>query len=272
LADFDKLTAALERLAIEDPTFRVKVDPETGQTIISGMGELYLDIIVDRLLREFKVSANVGEPQVAYRETIQNEATSEGKYAKQTGGKSQYGHVVLRLGPLSRGSGLVFEDKSGGVISKEFMPSVAQGVKEAMENGVLMGYPVIDVKATMVGGSESDTDSSELAFKVAASMAFKTAMREANPVLLEPVMDVEVVLPEEFVGAVTGDLNSRRGRIIGSGQRGQGQVIKAKVPLAKMFGYATELRSSTQGRATYTMQFSHYEPISKAARDALMSR
>ncbi len=261
-ADQDRLGMALARLAQEDPSFKVKVDDETGETIISGMGELHLEIIVDRLRREFGVEANVGKPQVAYRETIRRKARAEGRYVKQTGGRGQYGVVFLELEPLEPGSGFVFEDKIvGGAIPKEYIPAVEKGVREAAETGVLAGYPMVDLKVTLYDGSYHEVDSSEMAFKIAASMAFKEGVHEARPVLLEPIMKVEVVVPEEYMGEVIGDLNSRRGRIQGIDERKSAKVITALVPLAEMFGYATTLRSLTQGRGTYTMQFSHYEEV-----------
>lgn len=263
-ADQEKMGISLQKLSEEDPTFKTHIDNETGQTIISGMGELHLEIIVDRLLREFKVSANVGKPQVAYKETIRKKVKTEGKFVRQSGGRGQYGHVVMELEPLTPGEGFKFENKIvGGTIPKEYIPAVEAGIKEAMENGTLAGYPVIDVKATLFDGSYHEVDSSEMAFKIAASIAFKEGMKKANPVLLEPVMKVEVVVPEEFMGDVMGDINSRRGRIEGIEPRAGAQVIRAYVPLAEMFGYATDLRSKTQGRGTYTMQFSHYEEIPK---------
>ncbi len=261
-ADQDKLGNALSKLAQEDPSFRVRFDEETGQTLISGMGELHLEIIVDRLRREFKVDANVGKPQVAYKETIRKPAKAEGKYIKQTGGRGQYGHVVLEIEPMEPGSGFVFEDHIvGGVIPKEFIPSVEKGVREAMETGILAGYPMVDVKVKLVDGSYHEVDSSDLAFKIAASMAFKEAASKAKPVLLEPIMKVEVIVPEEYMGEVIGDLNARRGKIQSIGERKNAKVIDALVPLAEMFGYATTLRSLTQGRGTFTMQFSHYEEV-----------
>ncbi|MDI3548850.1 MAG: elongation factor [Halanaerobiales bacterium] len=261
-ADQDKLGMALQRLAEEDPTFKVKTDEETGQTIIQGMGELHLEIIVDRLLREFKVDANIGRPQVAYRETITKKVTGvEGKFIRQTGGRGQYGHVVIDLEPLEQGEGFIFENNIvGGVIPREYIPAVEAGIIEAMENGVLAGYPVVDVKVSLNDGSYHDVDSSEMAFKIAGSIGFKEAAKRAKPVILEPIMKVEVVVPEEYMGDVIGDLNGRRGKIQGMEPRATAQVVKAFVPLAEMFGYATDLRSKTQGRATYTMQFSHYEP------------
>lgn len=261
-ADQDKLGVALQRLAEEDPTFQVHTDEETGQTIIRGMGELHLEVIVDRLLREFKVEANVGKPQVAYRETIREAVRQEGKFIRQSGGRGQYGHVVLYVEPNEPGAGFEFESKIvGGVVPREYIPAIEAGVQEAMLNGVLAGYPVVDVKVTLEDGSYHEVDSSEQAFKIAASIGFKDAMRKAKPVLLEPVMKVEVVTPEDFMGDVMGDLNSRRGRIEGMDPRGTAQVIRAMVPLASMFGYATDLRSATQGRAVYSMHFSHYEEV-----------
>lgn len=260
----EKLSVALQRLAEEDPTFRTYVDQETGQTIIAGMGELHLEIIVDRLVREFKVEANVGKPQVAYRETIKKAVKAEGRFIRQTGGRGQYGHVWLEVEPLEPGKGFEFVNKIvGGVIPKEYIPAVESGVREAMESGVLAGYPVIDVRVTVFDGSYHEVDSSEMAFKIAASMAFKEAMQKADPVLLEPIMKVEVTVPEEYMGDVIGDISSRRGRIEGTELRGNTQVIKAYVPLAEMFGYATDLRSKTQGRGNYVMQMSHYEEVPK---------
>ncbi len=263
-ADQEKLSIALGKLAQEDPSFKVSFDEETGQTIISGMGELHLDIIVDRLLREFKVGANVGKPQVAYRETIRQKVTAEGKFVRQSGGRGQYGHVNVEVEPLDLSGGFEFVNKIvGGVIPREYIPAVGKGVKEALENGVLAGYPVVDVRVTLYDGSYHEVDSSEMAFKIAGSMAFKNAAKKAKPVLLEPVMSIEVVTPEEYMGDVIGDLNSRRGRIQTMNQRANARVITAQVPLSSMFGYATDLRSKTQGRATYTMQFSHYEEVPK---------
>ncbi len=261
-ADQEKLSIALQKLAKEDPSFRVSTDHETGQTIISGMGELHLEIIVDRLKREFNVDVNVGRPQVAYRETIRKEVTQEGKFIKQTGGRGQYGHVWLKIEPLEPGKGFEFHETiKGGVVPKEYIPAVEAGVREAMETGVVAGYPMVDIKVTLFDGSYHEVDSSEMAFKIAGSMAFKEGAKKANPVLLEPVMEVEVTTPEEFMGDVIGDLNKRRGRVQGMEARGNAQVIKAMVPLAEMFGYATDLRSMTQGRATYIMRFSHYEEV-----------
>ncbi len=261
-ADSDKLSAALAKLAEEDPSFRVRFDPETGQTLIAGMGELHLEIITDRLVREFKVEAHVGRPQVAYRETIRQPARGEGRFIRQTGGRGQYGHAVVEIEPLPRGAGFEFVDRiTGGVIPKEFIKPVEEGVREAMETGVLAGYPVVDVRVTLVDGSYHEVDSSELAFKIAGSLAFKDAAQKAKPVLLEPVMKVEVTTPEAYMGDVLADLNARRGRIQAMEQRQGLRVITALVPLAEMFGYATDLRSRTQGRAVYTMEFSHYEEV-----------
>jgi elongation factor G len=261
--DQDKLGSGLQRLSEEDPTFQVRTDEETGQTIISGMGELHLEIIVDRLMREFSVDANVGRPQVAYRETVgQPVQKIEGKFVRQTGGRGQYGHAVIDLEPAEPGEGYEFIDKIvGGKIPREYISSVDLGIQEAMESGVLAGYPVVDIRITLVDGSFHDVDSSEMAFKIAGSMAFKNAMQRAKPKLLEPVMAVEVVTPDDYLGDVMGDLNSRRGRVEGLEPRGNAQAIRAKVPLATMFGYATDLRSTTQGRATFTMQFDRYEEV-----------
>ena len=272
-ADQDKLATALGRLAEEDPTFRVRTDDETGQTVISGMGELHLEIIVDRLIREFGVQASVGKPQVAYRETVRRAVQKvEGRFVRQTGGRGQYGHAVISLEPTEPGNGYEFVNEIvGGVIPREYIPSVDQGIQQAMESGVLAGYPVVDVKATLTYGSYHDVDSSEMAFKIAGSMAFKNAMQKANPVLLEPVFAVEVVTPEEYMGDVIGDLNSRRGRIEGMEPRGNAQVVTARVPLSEMFGYATAMRSMTQGRATYSMQFARYEEVPKSLAEAIMA-
>ncbi len=273
-ADQDKLSVALGKLASEDPSFRVRVDEETGQTVISGMGELHLEIIVDRLKREFKVEANIGNPQVAYRETFRKSVKTEGKYIKQSGGKGNYGHCWLEMTPLEAGSGFEFENKIvGGAIPKEYIPAIEKGVAEAMENGIVAGYPVVDFKVTVFDGSFHEVDSNEMAFKIAASMAFKDGMKQASPVLLEPIMKVEVVTPDEYMGDVMGDLNSRRGRIEGMNVQGNAQVINAMVPLKQMFGYSTELRSITQGRATYTMQFDHYEEVpANIAEEIIKSR
>lgn len=271
-ADQDKMATALSRLAEEDPTFRFYTDEETGQTIIAGMGELHLEIIVDRLQREFKVEANVGKPQVAYKETFTKSAKCEGKFIRQTGGRGQYGHVWIEFEPLPRGSGFVFENKIvGGVVPKEYVPAVQAGLEEAMQNGVLAGYPIIDIKATLFDGSYHEVDSSEMAFKIAASQALKAAKDKCEPVLLEPVMKVEVVVPEEYMGDVIGDINARRGRVEGMEPRGNAQVIRAMVPLAEMFGYATALRSKTQGRGTYTMIFDHYEEVPKNIADQIIN-
>ena len=269
-----KLEMALLKLAEEDPTFKVSTNPETGQTIIAGMGELHLEIIVDRLLREFKVEANVGKPQVAYRETAGKAVQNvEGKFVRQTGGHGQYGHCVINMEPLPAGSGYVFENKIvGGVIPKEFIPSVDKGIQEALGNGVIAGFPTEDIKVELIDGSYHEVDSSEAAFKVAGSMAIKEALRRSNPVLLEPVMSVEVVTPEQYMGDVMGNLSSRRGKIEGMEDRKNAKVINAKVPLGEMFGYATDLRSATQGRATYTMQFSAYEPVPKNIADEVSSK
>ncbi|MFN8979179.1 MAG: elongation factor G [Gemmatimonadaceae bacterium] len=273
-ADQDKLAIALQKLAEEDPTFRVRSDAETGQTIIAGMGELHLEIIVDRMMREFKVDANVGRPQVAYRETIRKRVEKiEGKFVRQSGGKGQYGHVVINMEPSEQGQGYVFEDKIvGGVIPREYIGPVEQGIKEALETGVLAGYPVVDIKVQLTFGSYHDVDSSEMAFKIAGSMAFKEAARQASPCLLEPVMKVEVVSPEAYMGDVLGDLSSRRGKIGGMTQRGEAQVISATVPLAEMFGYSTKLRSMSQGRAVYSMEFSHYEEVPKSKAEEIISK
>jgi elongation factor G len=273
-ADQDKLAIALQKLAEEDPTFRVRSDAETGQTIIAGMGELHLEIIVDRMMREFKVDANVGRPQVAYRETIKKRVEKvEGKFVRQSGGKGQYGHVVINMEPSEQGQGFVFEDKIvGGVIPREYIGPVEQGIKEALENGVLAGYPVVDVKVQLTFGSYHEVDSSEMAFKIAGSMAFKEAAKAASPCLLEPVMKVEVVSPEAYMGDVLGDLSSRRGKIGGMTQRGEAQVISATVPLAEMFGYSTRLRSMSQGRAVYSMEFSHYEEVPKSKAEEIISK
>jgi elongation factor G len=261
-ADQEKLGTALMKLSEEDPTFRVKTDQETGQTIIAGMGELHLEIIVDRLKREFKVEANVGKPQVAYRETISKTADVESKYIKQTGGRGQYGHCCLRVFPNEPGKGYEFVNAIvGGVIPREYVPAIDKGIQEAMQSGVMAGFPVVDIKVEVYDGSYHDVDSNEMAFKIAGSMGFKDACKKASPVLLEPIMDVEVVTPEDYMGDVVGDLNRRRGRIQSMDQRGNARVVRAEVPLSEMFGYATDLRSSTQGRAAYTMQFKHYEQV-----------
>jgi elongation factor G len=275
-ADQEKMGLALKKLAEEDPTFRVRTDEETSQTIISGMGELHLDIIVDRMKREFKVEANIGQPQVAYRETIKKEAQAEGKYIRQSGGHGQYGHCWIKVEPQEAGKGFEFVDEiKGGVIPQEFIPAVQKGIKDAMDNGVLAGYPMVDIKATLYDGSFHDVDSSEASFRIAASMAFKEATKRANPVILEPIMKVIVSTPEQFMGDVVGDLNSKRGMISEMNDRGEGNAqikeINAEVPLSKMFGYATQLRSMTQGRANYTMEFSHYAEVPKNVAEEIIS-
>jgi elongation factor G len=273
-ADQDKLAIALHKLSEEDPTFRVHTDAETSQTIISGMGELHLEIIVDRMMREFKVDANVGRPQVAYRETIKKRVEKvEGKFIRQSGGKGQYGHCVINMQPSEPGQGFVFEDKIvGGVIPREYIGPIEQGIKEALENGVLAGYPMVDVKVELVYGSYHDVDSSEMAFKIAGSMAFKEAAKKAHPIILEPMMNVEVVVPEAYMGDVLGDLSSRRGKIGGMTQRGEAQVIASTVPLSEMFGYSTKLRSMSQGRAVYSMEFAHYEEVPKSKAEEIISK
>ncbi len=272
-ADEEKLGLSLARLALEDPTFKVNVDQETNQTLIHGMGELHLEIIVDRLLREFKVEANVGKPQVAYRETVRQKAEAQGRFVRQTGGRGQYGDVWFEIEPAEAGTGVVFENKlKGPAIPREYVPAVEKGVKEAAETGVLAGYPVVDIKVALTDGSYHEVDSSEMAFKIAASMGFKEGCRKAKPVLLEPVMDVEVVCPSEYQGAVVGDLNSRRGKIIAMEARAGAQVIRANVPLGQMFGYATDVRSMTQGRATYTMQFARYEEVPRPIAEEIIAK
>jgi elongation factor G len=272
-ADQEKLGLSLQKLALEDPSFQVRNDEETGQTIISGMGELHLEIIVDRLMREFKVEASVGRPQVAYRETVTRAAKQEGRYIRQTGGRGQFGHVWITVEPNEKGKGFEFVNKIvGGVIPREYIGAVEKGIREASENGVIAGYPVVDVKVTLFDGSYHEVDSSEMAFKIAGSMAFKGACNKAVPILLEPIMAVEVVTPEEFMGDVIGDLSSRRGRIQKIEARGNTQVIDSHVPLALMFGYATDLRSKTQGRATYTMQFGHYEPAPLSVSEEVVAK
>ncbi|HET9281154.1 MAG TPA: elongation factor G [Candidatus Angelobacter sp.] len=271
--DQEKMGVALHRLAQEDPTFKVATDPDSGQTIISGMGELHLEIIVDRMKREYKVEANVGKPQVAYRETIRKHAEAEGKYIRQTGGSGQYGHVKLRVEPNEKGKGFEFVNEIiGGSVPKEYIKPVEQGIKEALEGGVLAGYELVDVKATLYDGSYHEVDSNEMAFKIAASMGFKEAARKASPVLLEPIMSVEVVVPEEYMGTIIGDLNSRRGRIEGIDHRAGSQVIKSLVPLAEMFGYATNMRSNTQGRATFSMHFAHYDEAPRAVTEEIIAK
>jgi elongation factor G len=273
-ADQDKLAIALQKLSEEDPTFRVHTDPETAQTIISGMGELHLEIIVDRMQREFKVDANIGRPQVAYRETIKKRVEKvEGKFVRQSGGKGQYGHVVINIEPAKPGEGFVFEDKIvGGTIPREFIGPAENGMREALENGVIAGYPMVDVKAQLIYGSYHDVDSNEMAFKIAGSMAIKEAVKRANPVILEPIMNVEVVCPNDYMGDILGDLSARRGKIGGMTQRGEAQVIASSVPLSEMFGYSTKLRSQSQGRAVYSMEFSHYEEVPKSKAEEIMSK
>jgi elongation factor G len=273
-AEQEKLGFGLQKLASEDPSFRVKTDEETGQTIISGMGELHLEIIVDRLMREFKVEANVGKPQVAYRETITKKVKVEGKFVRQSGGRGQYGHVWLEVEPQPEaGKGYEFVDAvKGGTVPREYIPAVDKGIKEALDNGVLAGFPVVDVKVTLFDGSYHEVDSSEMAFKIAGSMGFKEGCQKAGPIILEPIMSVEVVVPEEYMGDVIGDLNSKRGRIMGMDSRAGAQVISAMVPLAQMFGYSTDLRSATQGRATYAMTFDHYEPVPKSVAEEIVAK
>lgn len=272
-ADQEKLSQTLYKLAQEDPSFKVSFNEDTGQTIISGMGELHLEIIVDRLLREFKVSANIGKPQVAYKETIRTMSKAEGKFIKQTGGRGQYGHVFVEVEPLERGGGIQFVNAIvGGVIPKEYIPAVEKGIREAADRGILAGYPVIDIKVKLYDGSYHEVDSSEMAFKIAGSLGFREAAKKAKPVLIEPIMSVEVVTPEEVMGDVIGDINSRRGKVQNIEIRGNAQVIKALAPLSEMFGYATDLRSITQGRATYTMQFSHYEEVPKGVSEEIVAK
>ena len=272
-ADQDKMSIALGKLAEEDPTFRTETNVETGQTIISGMGELHLDIIVDRMKREFKVEANVGAPQVSYRETFRGSAEVEGKFVRQSGGRGQYGHVWVKFEPNEEGAGFEFVNNIvGGVVPREYIPAVEAGIKESLENGVIAGYPLIDVKATLYDGSYHDVDSNETAFKVAASMALKNAKNKCNPVLLEPMMSVEIVIPEEYMGDIMGDVTSRRGRVDGMEARGTAQVVRAYVPLSEMFGYATALRSNTQGRGTYTMTFDHYEEVPKSISEEIIKK
>ncbi|MDG4657861.1 elongation factor G [Ectobacillus antri] len=272
-ADQDKMGTALVKLAEEDPTFRAHTDQETGQTIISGMGELHLDIIVDRMRREFKVEANVGAPQVAYRETFRAAAKVEGKFARQSGGRGQFGHVWIEFEPNEEGAGFVFENKIvGGVVPREYIPAVEAGLKDAMQNGVIAGYPLVDVKAALVDGSYHDVDSSEMAFKIAASMALKAAASKCNPAILEPMMKVEVVIPDEYLGDIMGDVTSRRGRVEGMEARGNAQVVRAMVPLSEMFGYATSLRSNTQGRGTFSMVFDHYEEVPRSIAEEIIKK
>ncbi|MDQ0856747.1 elongation factor G [Bacillus sp. V2I10] len=272
-ADQDKMSTALTKLSEEDPTFKAHTDTETGQTIISGMGELHLDIIVDRMRREFKVEANVGAPQVAYRETFRGSAKVEGKFARQSGGRGQFGHVWIEFEPNEEGKGFEFQNKVvGGTVPREYVPAVAAGLEDSMKNGVLAGYPLIDVKATLVDGSYHDVDSSEMAFKIAASMALKNAVSKCSPVILEPVMKVEVVIPDEYMGDIMGDITSRRGRVEGMEARGNAQVVRSMVPLSEMFGYATALRSNTQGRGTFSMHFDHYEEVPKSISEEIIKK
>jgi elongation factor G len=271
--DVEKLGIGLQKLAAEDPSFRIHTDEESGQTIISGMGELHLEIIVDRLKREFKVESNVGKPEVAYREAITKKVECEYKYAKQSGGRGQYGHVVLELEPQERNAGFVFEnDIVGGVIPKEFIPAIEKGIREAMQRGVLAGYPLVDMLARLTDGSYHEVDSSAQAFEVAASLCFQDGAKRAGLVLLEPIMKIEVVVPEQYLGDVIGNLNSRRGRILGMSQRGNAQVIDAEVPLATMFGYVTDLRTMTQGRGTSSMQFAHYAPVPPVIQEEIVAK
>ena len=272
-ADQEKLGIALGKLIREDPTFKVHTDPDTGQTIIEGMGELHIEILVDRMVREFGVAANVGKPQVAYRETIRQRAEAEGRFIRQTGGRGQYGHVKLAVEPAAAGTGVEFENEIvGGAIPREYVPAVEQGVREALETGVLAGYEIVDVKVTLLDGSFHEVDSSEMAFKIAGSIGVKEAAKRAKPVLLEPIMSVEVVVPEEFMGSVTGDLHARRGRVEATESRLSSAIIQCRVPLSEMFGYSTDLRSMTQGRATYSMHFSRYEEAPKAVSEEIMTR
>jgi len=272
-SDQEKMGLALQRLAKEDPSFRVSTDPESGQTIISGMGELHLEIIVDRMKREFKVEANVGKPQVAYRETIRGSVEQEGKFVRQSGGRGQYGHVWIKIEPLEEGKGYEFVNGIvGGVVPREYVPAVDKGIKEALEGGVIAGYPVVDVKVTLFDGSYHEVDSNEMAFKIAGSMAFKEGVRRAKPVLLEPIMKVEVVTPEDYSGDVIGDLNRRRGQIQGMEDSPSGKVVTAEVPLAEMFGYATSVRSMSQGRATFTMEFAKYLEVPNNVADAVLKK
>ncbi|NDA74835.1 MAG: elongation factor G, partial [Synechococcaceae bacterium WB8_3_299] len=271
--DMEKLSKALQSLSEEDPTFRVRTDPETSQTVIAGMGELHLEILVDRMLREFKVEANIGAPQVSYRETIRGSSKGEGKFARQTGGKGQYGHVVIQMEPGEPGTGFVFENKIvGGIVPKEYIGPAEAGMKETCQSGVIAGYPLIDVKVSMIDGSYHDVDSSEMAFKIAGSMAFKDGVKKCNPVLLEPMMKVEVEIPEDYLGSVIGDLSSRRGQVEGQSIDNGTSKVQSKVPLAEMFGYATQLRSMTQGRGIFSMEFSHYEEVPRNVAEAIISK
>ena len=268
----EKMAIALAKLAEEDPTFKTYTDHETGQTIIAGMGELHLDIIVDRLKREFKVECNVGKPQVAYKETIRNNVRAEGKFIRQSGGRGQYGHAIVEMEPLEPGSGIVFESKIvGGAVPKEYVKPIEDGIREAANSGILAGYPVIDFKATLVDGSYHEVDSSEMAFKIAGSMAFKDGCKKGKSVILEPIMRIEITVPEEYMGDVIGDINSRRGRMEGMEARGGSQIIRGFIPLSEMFGYATDLRSKTQGRGTYAMEPSHYEEVPKAILETIVA-
>jgi elongation factor G len=272
-ADQEKMGLALSRLSEEDPTFKIKTNQETGQTLIAGMGELHLEILVDRMKREFKVDANVGNPQVAYRESITKEASAEGKYIKQSGGRGQYGHCFLRIKPLERGEGFKFVNAIvGGVIPKEFISPIEKGVKEATENGVIAGYPLVDVEVTLYDGSYHEVDSSEVAFKIAGSMAFQSAVRQAGPIILEPIMKLEITTPEEFMGDVIGDISSKRGQVLGTSQRGNVRIIQALVPLAELSRYVTILRSKTQGRASSYMEPSHYDPVPSNIAEKIISK
>jgi elongation factor G len=271
--DQEKMGIALAKLAAEDPSFRVHTDEETGQTIISGMGELHLEILVDRMFREFKVEAEVGAPQVAYRESIRNEVNQEYKYAKQSGGRGQFGHVYLRIKPGVPGTGYIFHNEiKGGVIPKEYIPAVEKGCKEAMQKGVLAGYPIEDIEVALYDGSYHEVDSNEMAFKLAASMGFKEGARKANPAILEPMMKVEVEVPENFMGDVIGDLNRRRGQVNNMGDRSGNKIVDAFVPLSEMFGYSTDLRSATQGRASYSMEFDHYEEVPRNVAEEIIKK
>jgi len=271
-ADQEKMGLALRRLGEEDPTFRIRVDQETAETIISGMGELHLEIIVDRMKREFGVEANIGNPQVAYRETVKSVAEGEGKYIRQSGGRGQYGHVRLRVEPLERGTGFEFENElKGGVVPQEYVPAVEKGVKEALERGIVAGYPLKDIRVIIYDGSYHEVDSSEAAFKIAGSMAVQECVKKASPIILEPVMKVVSITPEQFMGDVTGDLNAKRGKIQNMEDRGKIKVITAHVPLAKMFGYSTQLRSMTEGRASYSMEFSNYEEVPKNIAEEIIA-
>ncbi len=272
-ADQDKMGTALAKLQEEDPTFRAETNPETGQVVISGMGELHLDVLVDRMKREFKVEANVGAPQVSYRETFRSTAQVEGKFIRQSGGRGQFGHVWIEFSPNEEGKGFEFENAIvGGVVPREYIPAVQAGLEDSMDNGVIAGYPLIDIKAKLYDGSYHDVDSNEMAFRIAASMALKNAAKKCDPVLLEPLMKVEVVIPEEYLGDIMGDITSRRGRVEGMEARGNAQVVKAFVPLSEMFGYATSLRSNTQGRGVYTMFFDHYEEVPKSIAEEIMKK